>query len=161
MRMHELPESCKNCKNLRCFSAYMDGSADYACNRKVMCEHWKKHMNDKRKNCPIRHENGNCTSIGGFCMAVNDGICEGLRNAYKAGTLNRQANNSNWHTGKPTEEGWYFCLVDTGSGTKFMANEWKDIVGCQWVYGFHGEIIAWRKAEDPINILNEVGQEGE
>lgn len=60
-----------------------------------------------------------------------------------------------WHTGRPTEEGWYFCLVDTGTETKFMANEWKDIAGYQWVYGFLGEIIAWRKAEDPIKILNE------
>lgn len=66
-----------------------------------------------------------------------------------------EENPSPWHIGKPTEQGWYFCLVDTGSETRFMANEWKDIVGYQWVYGFRGEIIAWRKAEDPIKILNE------
>ena len=60
-----------------------------------------------------------------------------------------------WHTGEPTEEGWYFCLVDTGTETKFMANEWKDIIGYQWVYAFLGEVIAWRKAEDPLKILNE------
>ena len=131
MKMHELPEACKNCKNLRCFSAYMDGSGDYACNHKVMCEHWKKHMNDKRKNCPIRHGNGNCTSIGGFCLAVNDGVCEGLRNAYKTGILNGQANNSSWHTGTPTEEGLYVVLtkvatigVHSSEGTYIL--DWWD-----------------------------------
>lgn len=58
-------------------------------------------MIDERKNCPMRHENGNCMSIGGFCLAVNDGICEGLRNAYKAGSLADKAEN-NWHIGTPT-----------------------------------------------------------
>lgn len=38
-----------------------------------------------RKDCPMRHENGNCTPCGGFCTAVNDHICEGLHNAYDAG----------------------------------------------------------------------------
>ena len=63
-------------------------------------------MTDGRKNCPMRHENGNCMSVGGFCLAVNDGICEGLRNAYKAGFLANMGKN-NWHTGIPTEEGLY------------------------------------------------------
>lgn len=38
-----------------------------------------------RKGCPMRHENGNCTPVGGFCTAVNDPICEGLHSAYDAG----------------------------------------------------------------------------
>lgn len=42
-------------------------------------------MTFNRKNCPMRHENGNCTVIGGFCTSVNDEICEGLNNAYEAG----------------------------------------------------------------------------
>lgn len=33
----------------------------------------------------MRHENGNCTPVGGFCTAVNDPICEGLHSAYDAG----------------------------------------------------------------------------
>lgn len=40
---------------------------------------------DSRKNCPIRHENGNCLVCGGFCLAVNDSICEALHNAYNSG----------------------------------------------------------------------------
>ena len=42
-------------------------------------------MDDLRKSCPMRHENGNCTVIGGFCTAVNDPICEGLHSAYDSG----------------------------------------------------------------------------
>lgn len=42
-------------------------------------------MTDKRKDCPMRHENGNCTAAGGFCTAVNDPICEALHNAFDCG----------------------------------------------------------------------------
>ena len=41
--------------------------------------------NDERKDCPIRCGNGNCLCIGGFCTAVNDEICKGLRMAYETG----------------------------------------------------------------------------
>lgn len=41
-------------------------------------------MND-RKNCPLRHENGNCLPCGGFCTAVNDAICEVIHQAYDHG----------------------------------------------------------------------------
>ena len=36
------------------------------------------------KNCPMRHENGNCIPVGGFCTA-NKNICEALLNAYRMG----------------------------------------------------------------------------
>ena len=42
-------------------------------------------MDDLRMDCLMRHENGNCTVIGGFCTAVNDSICEGLHSAYDSG----------------------------------------------------------------------------
>ena len=41
--------------------------------------------NELRKDCPMRHENGNCLPAGGFCTAVNNPICEALHNAYDAG----------------------------------------------------------------------------
>lgn len=37
------------------------------------------------KNCPLRHQNGNCLAVGGFCTAVSDEICYGLLNAYDHG----------------------------------------------------------------------------
>ena len=44
-------------------------------------------MND-RKNCPLRHANGNCLPVGGFCTSVNDQICNGLQQAYDHGRAN-------------------------------------------------------------------------
>ena len=40
---------------------------------------------DRRKDCPMRHENGNCLPTGGFCTAVNEPICEALHNAFAHG----------------------------------------------------------------------------
>ena len=42
-------------------------------------------MTNNRKDCKMRHENGNCTVAGGFCTSVNDPICEALHNAYECG----------------------------------------------------------------------------
>lgn len=42
-------------------------------------------LDEKRKDCPMRHKNGNCLPAGGFCTAVNDPICEALHNAYQCG----------------------------------------------------------------------------
>ena len=36
-------------------------------------------MPNDRKNCPYRHENGNCLPVGGFCTAVSDEYCEDAR----------------------------------------------------------------------------------
>lgn len=40
---------------------------------------------NSREECPMRHTNGNCLVIGGFCTSVNDEICNGLREAYECG----------------------------------------------------------------------------
>ena len=42
-------------------------------------------VTNNRKDCKMRHENGNCTVAGGFCTSVNDPICEALHNAYECG----------------------------------------------------------------------------
>lgn len=39
------------------------------------------------KECPMRHENGNCLSAGGFCTAVREITCEALQNAYQMGYM--------------------------------------------------------------------------
>ena len=43
---------------------------------------------DDRKNCSMRHKNGNCLPCGGFCTAINDPTCEALQNAYESGFRN-------------------------------------------------------------------------
>ena len=40
---------------------------------------------ENHKNCPMRHENGNCLPAGGFCTAVHECICNSLHNAYSHG----------------------------------------------------------------------------
>lgn len=40
---------------------------------------------ERKEPCPIRHENGNCTCVGGFCTAVPDHVCECIRSAYDCG----------------------------------------------------------------------------
>ena len=42
-------------------------------------------MRTNRLHCPIRHENGNCVCVGGFCTAVPAPVCEAVRNAYDSG----------------------------------------------------------------------------
>ena len=56
-------------------------------------------LNDElRKDCPMRHENGNCLPIGGFCTSVNDCICLGLHNAYSDGMNDAYTMIKNqWH----------------------------------------------------------------
>ena len=39
----------------------------------------------RRKDCPMRHENGNCLPHGGICTSVSDTVCEAMHNAYRAG----------------------------------------------------------------------------
>ena len=40
-----------------------------------------------REDCQMRHENGNCLPIGGFCTAVNDEICDALHEAFDSGYI--------------------------------------------------------------------------
>lgn len=37
------------------------------------------------ENCPLRHDNGNCLPVGGFCAAVCDEVCNAVRKAYGDG----------------------------------------------------------------------------
>ena len=40
-----------------------------------------------REDCVMRHENGNCLPVGGFCTAVNDAICDAVHSAYDKGYI--------------------------------------------------------------------------
>lgn len=37
------------------------------------------------KPCPMRHEDGNCLPVGGFCTAVPHTLCEAAMQAYEQG----------------------------------------------------------------------------
>lgn len=82
----------------------------------------------ERENCPMRHENGNCLPCGGFCLAVNDLICEAMHNAYYKGFRNAVVERKKpepqkelcifWHPGEHTgrqrceQEVWYACACN-------------------------------------------------
>lgn len=42
-------------------------------------------VNENRSLCKLRHRNGNCLCVGGFCTAVNDEICKSIRMSYEKG----------------------------------------------------------------------------
>lgn len=45
--------------------------------------------NYRRACCLMRHENGNCLPMGGFCTSVNDEICKALHGAFNEGWIYR------------------------------------------------------------------------
>ena len=37
------------------------------------------------ENCPMRHENGNCLPMGGFCNTLKSELCDALHQAFEKG----------------------------------------------------------------------------
>ena len=76
----------------------------------------------RRGECPMRHENGNCTVSGGFCSAVNDSICEALHNAYDCGKrAGYVVERSRWISVEdrlPEEDGWYITMTNAMGKTR-------------------------------------------
>lgn len=54
-----------------------------------------------RSKCHLRHANGNCLPMGGFCTAVIDEICKGLQTAYEHGRHDGQTDALLKQTGYP------------------------------------------------------------
>lgn len=64
--------------------------------------------------------------------------------------------SNNWHTGTPTEEGWYLLkLVDEYGRITYDANYLrKGIKGMEWKYAFFGHvIIKWQSIEDEPEVM--------
>ena len=99
-------------------------------------------MDDLRKGCPMRHENGNCTVIGGFCTSVNDPICEGLHNAYDNGYRDAaiRAQQERENTKPMTNADRIRAMSDEELGI-FLA-EWAEKPWA-WKQDGEGECLAW------------------
>ena len=41
----------------------------------------------KYPTCEMRHKNGNCQPVGGFCTTIQKEICEAMHNAWDMGFL--------------------------------------------------------------------------
>ena len=73
-----------------------------------------------RSHCKMRHENGNCLPMGGFCTAVNDEICAALQAAHAWG-MNELAKGE----GKQKKGKW---LID---------GYWSEVFGMGTSYGYY------------------------
>lgn len=40
---------------------------------------------NSREDCVMRHENGNCLPMGGFCPTLKNEICDALHQAFEMG----------------------------------------------------------------------------
>ena len=69
---------------------------------------------NSREECPMRHRNGNCLVIGGFCTSVNDEYCNGLREAYECGALREMRRNKLDSIEQPQPGMWVYCEDDYG-----------------------------------------------
>ena len=68
---------------------------------------------------------------------------------YPVGEINADWSKkpTNWHTGTPTEGGWYLLKVRHEGDIVYYANRWAKIIDYQWVYAMYGEVVGWQKIE--------------
>lgn len=100
-------------------------------------------MNDLRKDCQMRHENGNCNVIGGFCTAVNDSICAGLHNAYDCGYCDGEIRAKQEHP-------QWISVKD-----RLPNEKQRVIVRCNTV----GTTVGWRLRGEWVTDLGDGGSE--
>lgn len=74
-------------------------------------------------------------------------LCRKLNaSPWQQSVLQEELSNR-WHTGTPTEGGWYLFKVRHGDDIVYYANLWAKIIDYQWVYAMYGEVIGWQKIE--------------
>lgn len=89
------------------------------------------------KECSLRHENGNCFHVGGFCTAVPEYLCKALRSAYERGKADAEAYI--FHCGDTDEPMTHYDEIRSMSVEK-MAKWLKANAGCnrhndkEWCY---------------------------
>ena len=59
--------------------------------------------------------------------------------------LKKEEEQKRWHTGTPTEEGWYLleCSIDNSDEIYYVTDYWNNEVG-YWIYN---RVIRWQKIE--------------
>lgn len=112
-------------------------------------------MKDFRRNCPMRHENGNCTVAGGFCTAVNDPICEALHNAYDSGcwdaAIRKRGEDQQWISVSerlPCPNERVLCLCNN-RGTNGVIIIGYRMVSGGWARGVNGVVTHWMPLPEP------------
>lgn len=84
-------------------------------------------------------------------------LCKRLNaSPWQQRVLHEDLAENPWHTGTPTEEGWYLLkLVDEYGRITYDANYLrKGIKGMEWKYAFFGHvIIKWQRIEDEPEVM--------
>lgn len=92
-----------------------------------------------RQSCPLRHANGNCLPIGGFCTSINDQICGGLRQAYDLGRGNKLGRWVSVKDRLPEKSGWYLVsILNTRTGHRWKVPVSADYSHGKWDYSYLG-----------------------
>jgi len=73
--------------------------------------------------------NDDCNANTGRCSTEDEAIT-------------KWNNRSNWHTGTPTEEGWYLCKCINPATAKYVTDYYT---GKGWEYFFEDDYSAWQK----------------
>ena len=81
-----------------------------------------------------------------LALDLNDEICVDCINAiiYK---VNELAAENPWHTGTPTEEGWYLIQDSDGAGTFFETEYFDTERIAKWSDDNKFDGLAWQKIE--------------
>ena len=106
-------------------------------------------MTEKLKPCPFCGGKAMYATYKNF-KYIRCRNCNSVSDFYKTIEESENAWNkrpSPWHTGTPTEEGWYLLAVRHEEGIDYYANRWIKIIDYQWMYAMYGEVVAWQKIE--------------
>ena len=100
-------------------------------------------------HCEFANGDGYCVlSACGNPNIVGNTIKHEEQKAYSQQYVDELKAKYGWHTGTPTEDGWYLCAYDTDI---YLANYW---VGSGWLKQYRAEgidcrqgLLAWQKIE--------------
>lgn len=149
MKWNELPEECKTCIHLKAFNVYMGGNGDYICNKILSCGEENDWIQRKEENREMADKNNPLEELKEFLFR-NIPDSDIASKIYKMIYNLPLAEEIQWHTGNPTEKGWY--LVTDGKDYDvsywFVAcvedEEEEDDEG-EWDSPNLNKIIAWQK----------------
>lgn len=99
-----------------------------------------------RVECRYADMNGYCVSTACHNMNLVGNIIPKERPENISNSSIWVKPQGDWHTGTPTEEGWYLleCNIGNSDGTYYATDYWNNEVG----YWTVNRVIRWQKIEE-------------